>query len=333
METEFWKEFRKNFKTQLTLIFSSFFKNRTMIDNYLETFNGKSVKLFEVGESVDSQHSYKVECPYDAEVSVIDKLKDLTGRGLSNQLEELIIGAWQDSFETSCSEILSFLIENKSKFPNLKHAFVGDMTSEDCEISWINQANYEEFFKAFPQLETFQVRGGQDLEFGGFSLPNLKRLVIETGGLDKSVIESLVSASSSLTNLAHLEIWLGEENYGATVSVDNLKVLLEKPFPNLKYLGLKNSDMQNEVVGLMKNHPILNQLETLDLSMGTLTNDGAKALLENESLLKLKYLNCRHHFIEDEWVAKLKIKFASQNINLNDQENVEDDWLYVEVGE
>lgn len=306
---------------------------KPMIGEYQETFNGKPVKTFEIGDTIDSSFSYRIESEYDAQDKVVDKLNDLVNRNLTDSMEELIIGTWQDAYEEDPSAILGIFIENKEKFSNLKHVFFGDMIAEDCEISWIQQTNYDQFFNTFPQLETFQVRGGEGLTLGNFKAPSLKRLVIETGGLSGEVIENITHASASLTNLEHMEIWLGTEDYGADTTTDQLKALLSKEFPKLTYLGLMNSDMQNDVAALMKDHPILDQLETLDLSMGTLTNEGAKTLFENEGLLKLKHLNCRYHFITDEWVEKLKAKFADQNINLGDQEGIEDDWVFVEVGE
>ena len=94
-----------------------------------------------------------------------------------------------------------------------------------------------------------------------------------------------------------------------------------------------NSDMQDEIAETLHNHPILNRIETLDISMGTLGEKGAKALLANDALLQLKHINCRHHFIPDALVKELTEKYKAQEINLDDQEGIEDDWLFVEVGE
>jgi len=83
--------------------------------------------------------------------------------------------------------------------------------------------------------------------------------------------------------------------------------------------------------------PVLNNLEILDLSMGTMNDEGAEALLINDILLKLKYINCRHHYISEEMQQKLKDKFGYQKINLEDKEEA-DEWdgkthYYVEIGE
>jgi len=75
--------------------------------------------------------------------------------------------------------------------------------------------------------------------------------------------------------------------------------------------------------------------------MGKLTDEGAEALYNNDRLLNLEHINCRHHFISPEWQDKLKKKFAQQNINLDRYHEKEDDdgnqsyvdAYYVQVGE
>ena len=47
------------------------------------------------------------------------------------------------------------------------HGWLGDILSEECEISWLYQADLTELLAAFPNLEHFRSRGGRDL--GRFS--------------------------------------------------------------------------------------------------------------------------------------------------------------------
>ena len=144
-------------------------------------------------------------------------------------------------------------------------------------------------------------------------------------------------AASNLGNLEHLELWLGTENYGCTIKIEDLMPLLNGKYPKLKYLGLKNYYQQDALAGALQGASILETIETLDLSMGTLTDKGAEALYNNDALLNLKHINCRHHYITDKWERQLKEKFAAQNINLIDGEEADeyDDevYYYVEIGE
>jgi len=121
------------------------------------------------------------------------------------------------------------------------------------------------------------------------------------------------------------------------VTIKDLKPILNGNYPKLKYLGLKNYDDEDLIAKELQNAGILKTIEILDLSMGILKDEGAEALYNNDALLNLKHINCRHHYMSNEWQAKLKTKFAAQNINLADQENAykydDEASYYVEIGE
>ena len=295
------------------------------------TFAGKPIVKFD-GSSFDINTAVKVLTrSYDAEESIIVRLDKLANLPGADKIDTLVIGAWEETYDNSADFILDKLIELKGKFKSVKHLFVGDMTYEESEISWIIQGNYTNFWKHYPDLETFGLRGGNDLTLGKITLPKLKHMVIETGGLNGSIIDDI--NKSDLPNLQYLELWLGTDEYGSTVKISQLKPIFDGNFPNLKYLGPKNFYMADEVAIALKGAPVLERIHTLDISMGTMTDVGAKALFENDALLKLEHINCRHHFVSNEWVEKLQKKFAKQNINLTDQRNAEDDYYYVEIGE
>lgn len=305
------------------------------VSSNIDKFNQKPIKIFEMGKEWDTSFACKVETSgHDDEVTVVTRLQEIVSKGISGQLEELIIGEWTEAFENSPSEIITFLIENKAHFAKLKHVFIGDMTYEQCEISWIYQVNYEEFLAAYSELETFGVRGGQGLRFGKFNLPQLKSLRIETGGLSSEAFGDIVNSKSSLKSLESMSIWLGTEDYEGTVEPAQIKALIDgDDMPALSYLGLMNYDQEDEVVAVLKDHPILGRISLLDVSMGVLTDAGGQHMLDNDGLLKLEHINCRHHFMGNDMMAKLKEKFKEQLINLGDQQEDEDDWKYVEVGE
>ncbi len=298
-------------------------------DNY--TFAGKIIKSF--GSKLEPETAVKVSSGYDDEVRINEKLDKLAKQPNIAEMDTLVIGEWNEAAEgEGCDDVLEKIVELKDSFSGLKHLFVGDMNYEECEMSWIIQANYKYIYEHFPNLETLGIRGGESLVLDKINLPKLKNLVIETGGLDTRVVKQIID--SELKGLEHLEIWLGTGNYGGNVKIEDLKPILNGNYPNLKYLGLKNYDFEGEVAKALQGASILNSLEILDLSMGILKDDGAEALYNNDALLKLKHINCRHHFISDEWVKKLETKFAEQKINLADQEDSEDgDYFFVEIGE
>lgn len=94
-------------------------------------------------------------------------------------------------------------------------------------------------------------------------------------------------------------------------------------FPKLKYLGLRNSEITDDIAGVIINSPIIQQLETLDLSLGTLSDEGAKALMKLPQDAKLKRLDLHRHFLSTAMIKQLKsLPFS---LNVAEQETADDD--------
>ena len=147
--------------------------------------------------------------------------------------------------------------------------------------------------------------------------------------MDASLVQSLGRAQ--FPNLEYLELWLGTEDYGGTVTPGDLAPILGGTlFPKLKYLGLRNCDQADAMAQAVVQAPILNQLETLDLSLGTLSDEGAEALLQIKA--PLKRLNLHHNYISPELVRRLKdLPLSLDATNPSGMEA--DDERYVAVGE
>lgn len=159
-------------------------------------------------------------------------------------------------------------------------------------------------WEALPALEELRIRGGEGLSLGQVRHRCLKTLVIQTGGLPASVLHEI--AAADLPQLEHLELWLGEENYGWDGSVEDIKGLLEPgKFPKLTYLGLRDSEIADDIAKVAARAPLLEQLNILDLSMGTLSDEGAHALAESELVKTLVLLDISHHYVSDEGLAAL----------------------------
>ena len=142
---------------------------------------------------------------------------------------------------------------------------------------------------------------------------------------------------SSSLHLVRLELWLGIDYYGCTVEVEDLKRILNGDYPKLKYLGLKNYYRADELAQNLKGTALLKKIETLDLSMGTMTDIGAFFLSQIEELTNLKHINLRYNYLSEAGQAKMRAKFKSQNINLRDSQkpHIYNDEVsyYVQIGE
>ena len=298
-------------------------------NNYVETFGGMPIKEHQPGDAItDSNVAWRVaiggDLYYGDEYGKIvpgDYYANFFNVDGLNKIQTLVFGCWNFEGDGDVSQIVNPLVKNADKFPNLRTLFLGDIISEDCEVSWLEMSNISKLWAAFPQLEVFWIRGGENLSFGKIEHANLKELVVQSGGLPKSVVNEVLNAS--LPNLEHLELWLGDEGYGADTSVDDFKSLLDGSlFPKLKYLGLCNSQYTDELAKGLATSAIIDRIETLDLSSGTLGDEGAEALLASGKLDNLKKLDVHHHYLSDEYMAKLKA--LPCEVNVDEQEDAED---------
>lgn len=218
---------------------------------------------------------------------------------------ELVIGGWGNSWEDSCQPVIDGMVEHKEQFSHIRSLFIGDMDFEECEVSWIIQGDYSRLFAALPQLKALTIKGSQDLCLGEISHEGLEELNIICGGLPESVFKSIETAH--LPNLRKLLLYIGVEDYGFDGDIDTIKSLLaQSDFPRLSYLGLADSEIQNEVAEAVLESKYMEQLETLDLSGGTLDDKGGRMLLEAVlGYPKLKKLDLHYHYMTKEMEEKL----------------------------
>lgn len=201
------------------------------------------------------------------------EIEKLSSTPESSSLTSLIIGDWGQAYENSSEEVVEALVTHSASFPALRKLFIGEMGYEECEISWITQSDLSPLLPAFPELQSLTIQGGNELSLAELKHDKLEELIIISGGLGKAVLDHI--ATSQLPNLRKLELYLGVEDYGFDGSLADLLPLIEVgKFPKLTYLGLKNSQIQDEIAGALANAPILDQLDTLDLSLGTLSDEG-----------------------------------------------------------
>ncbi len=140
--------------------------------------------------------------------------------------------------------------------------------------------------------------------------------------------------ASELPNLEHLDLWLGEDNYGGDATVADLAPFLGgERLPALRHLGLEDSEIQDEIAAAVAGAPVVARLESLSLAMGILTDQGAEALLAGQPLTHLRKLDLHHHFLSDAMVARVKAALPGVEVDLDEQEKPDGDWHYIAVSE
>jgi len=299
-------------------------------------FNKKKVSDFNITKGIENTElAYRFRTEYDGpENEVKNMLTAFLSDPKLSEIDSFVIGYWGPEHDDNPAFILQLLIDNKAKLQHIKGIFLGDISYEENEVSWIENCDHGPLLAALPNLEFYQIRGGNGLALSQLNHSNLKKLVLQTGGLSKSIYAQLSKAD--LPALEHLELWLGTEDYGFDATAEEVAAAYRgttgNHLPALKYLGLRNSEIANELAQLLKGDPILNRIEELDFSKGTIDDRAAEALVDNPAIKNLKKLNLQHNFISDEWAEKLND--LGIKVDLTDREpNADEDERYVSVSE
>jgi hypothetical protein len=267
-------------------------------------------------------------------LGVKDTFEALRKDPRAKDLEAIAIGPYNESYDDDASKVIKELTSAASKklFTKLRAVFLGDIIGEEQEISWIHVGNPGKILDAYPELERLQVRGTESFKFKCAPHDALKSLVIESGGLPKAVIKGVIEAG--FANLEELELWLGSENYGANHTVDDLMPILSGlVFPKLRRLALRNCEYTDQIAVALADAPVLGRITELDLSMGTLGDDGANALLGSPLFARLESVDLSHHYMSP--AVMKKIAAAGPKVITKDRLTAEDEEgdRYIQVAE
>ncbi len=296
------------------------------ISDHATHFAGKTIVDYDVAAGISDPASqvYRISFDYnDEEASWEEKFASFLRDPRSGEVTALVIGLWAEPGDpASTALVVAALVEAREKLPLLNGIFLGDITYEESEISWIDQTDVSPLFYAYPQLEYFRVRGGNGLKLGTIRHEHLRLLAVEAGGLDRSIVHDIWQ--SHLPALEHLEIWTGSQWYGANTAVDDFAPLFTgNLFPNLRYLGLRDCEYVDELASLLVVSPLIERIRVLDLSLGTFSQRGAEALLACPAITKLEKLDVHHHYCPDDIVARLEA--LPIEVDVSEQQSKGDD--------
>jgi uncharacterized protein (TIGR02996 family) len=230
--------------------------------------------------------------------------------------------------EPMFDDIIDALVENARYLPRLVRLHVGDFECPDeSEMSWTHLGSLAGLYPAFPKLEQLIVQGG-DFKLGRLALPALRHLEVRTGGLSAENFGSIVDAE--LPALETLIVWIGDDRYGADVGVVDVVQLIGAMPPLLRHLGFCNTALADQVCELLVDSAIAKRLETLDLSLGTMSDDGA------EQLAGGTFPNLRKLDVSDNYLTEVgldRLRTLGVEVVTTRQKDAADEERYVSVGE
>lgn len=202
------------------------------------------------------------------------------------------------------------IAEAAPQLPNVIGVFLGEA------VSYLPSppGDSKPILDAYPGLKQLQVRDAQT--FNPSRHIGLRVLILDGVQTESKVIEDLF-ANCVFPNLEELEIWPSVDAPNDVLPlIDNF--IESRPFPQLRVLRIRNYALADQVAALIAQSSLLSQLEVLDLSLGTFSDLGARALLSNPEISNLIMLDLHHHFMSFELsqqVAELKEAGVILNID------------------
>ncbi|MFB7470360.1 STM4015 family protein [Kitasatospora sp. NPDC056184] len=319
------------------------------VNNHIEEFHG--LPVFDFVTAVDegaelpepAAAAWKIAVEFEADQDWTARWQQFLDRVDTSRVTAVVIGEWSQDGPESFAGPLAAILGAAERLPALRGLFIGDITFEENEISWIEMVDVTPVLTTFPLLTELVVRGSCEEsvegegESEGMGLQpvkheHLRALRFESGGLPREVPQAV--AASELPALERLEFWLGVANYGGTTELADLEPFLDGArFPALRHLGLQNSEIEDEIAAAVAHAPVVPRLESLNLSMGVFTDQGATALLEGQPLTHLKALDLHHHYLTDAMQQRLREALPGVAIDLSGAGEPDDRWRYVAVAE
>lgn len=281
-----------------------------------------------------SYNDYALDEAARKDIDIVAITREIFAHPSAAFVEEVVIGEvnsgkWSDPHNSS-QLYFPVVAEIVAAKPPLRKLVVGEYEFPDeTEISWTYIGDISPIWKAFPRLESLRVQGG-NIELGSVDAPSLKEATFATGGLPEAAVRSI--ANAQWPRLERLEIWFGDEMYGAGSTLADIRPILEgTSLPALKHLGLRNCMWTDEIAGVIGKSPIVKRLRSLDLSMGTLSDEGVSSLVQDgASLRHLEALDVSQSYLTEDAIRSLA--GVVRTVESGDQRDPDDE-RYVAVGE
>jgi uncharacterized protein (TIGR02996 family) len=214
--------------------------------------------------------------------------------------------------------------------PTLRTLFFGDFTYEDCELSWSELGDLSSLWPVLARLRSLRLRAGA-MTLGAIELPELRSFSVETGGFSAEDLRAV--AAAKWPKLEHLEIYCGDDNYGASGGIADIQPILDaRGIPALTSLGIVNCEWVNDLCKVIHKSRIVKQLKHLNLSKGIMTDEGVDALVENkEAFAHLESIDVSENFLSSDGEARLR--GLCKAVHGGQREDEDPEYRYVVVGE
>jgi len=289
--------------------------------------------LAEAGVSDYAQTIYRLAIAYNSELELSALFFRFLANPASAQTPAIIIGQCHgDDPSEGTEEAVELLVSARSKLPRLRGIFLGDLISEETRSPGSCKRTFRRC-SSLTRIWSIYACAGPRTQ-SGRALDARETQILDPGNR---------RAAPRLLHEVPGEPTAGPRIFGVMARDASLRrrcggsrlrpLFSGGPFPALKHLGLRDSEIADEIAGALSPAPILSRLEALDLSLGTLSDKGGQALLDNPALKQLKRLDLHRHYLSDAMMAALKKAFPGVNVNDPQGSDTKADDRYVAVSE
>lgn len=216
--------------------------------------------------------------------------------------------------------------------PAMRELVIG--AYDDPGLEWVEVGRVADALATLPSLRALTLRGG-GIDLGtALTHDSLEQLTIESAGLPAAAVE--VVARAELPRLTHLTLWLGRAEYGGDARVEQLTPLLRgEGMPALRHLALNNAECQDDIALALVDSRVVDQLASVSLALGILTDRGGRALLDAADRLRhLERIDLDFNWLSAGMASALVQALPNVHIGRRNEPGLEDDdRYYTEVGE
>ncbi|MEV7027567.1 leucine-rich repeat domain-containing protein, partial [Kitasatospora sp. NPDC093558] len=168
------------------------------VNEHIREFHG--LPVFDFVEAVEQEEAtagslpgagavaWKIGLDFESEGTFAERWQRFLDTVDVERVSALVLGQWfSEAPEGLEEEALTAIVASAHRLPALRALFVGDITYEESEISWLEMCDVTPLLTAFPRLTELVVRGGTDLALKPVRHDALTALRFEAGGLPAEV--------------------------------------------------------------------------------------------------------------------------------------------------
>lgn len=192
---------------------------------------------------------------------------------------------------------------------DIEGASISTLRIDAAELwRWARLGDLSKLWRNHRRLRVLELNGSL-FTLGKPDLPDLLALTIRSRDLSSPDVRAI--AEAAWPSMERLELWFGDMDATDAGPEDLAPLLQARDAPALRHLALRATAFTDGLVDAMLETPLLSQLQTLDLSQGLMTDDGAAVMLSNShAFAHLETIDVGLNYLSRDATARLGERFG-----------------------